>query len=170
MRRTAILGLILLGASIIAPGMAWSKQKTIVEESSYLVREVRHELRMLPYLTVFDNLEFKVDGYNVELDGEVVNPVLKDDAGRVVKKIEGVENVTNNIKVLPVPLMTNACDGHCSEPSMVSRPLIGTPCRQFRPFTSSSRTVTSPWWEWSPTKLTRTSPTSGPMACRECFQ
>jgi len=102
MRRTAILGLILLGASIIAPGMAWSKQKTIVEESSYLVREVRHELRMLPYLTVFDNLKFKVDGYNVELDGEVVNPVLKSDAERVVKRIEGVENVTNNIRVLPL--------------------------------------------------------------------
>jgi len=102
MRRTATLILILLGVSMVAPGMAWSKQKTITEGPSYLVREVRHELLMLPYLSVFDNLTFKVDGYNVELDGEVVNPVLKSDAERVVKKIEGVENVTNNIKVLPV--------------------------------------------------------------------
>jgi hyperosmotically inducible periplasmic protein len=101
-KQIALLSLIQLGILVMAPSIAWSKQKTIVEGSSYLVREVTHELRMLPYYTVFDNLEFKVDGYNVELMGEVVNPVLKSDAERVVKKIEGVEKVTNNIKVLPV--------------------------------------------------------------------
>jgi hyperosmotically inducible protein len=68
-------------------------------------KEVRHELVMLPYLDVFDNLAYKVDGYNVSLFGQVTNPSLKSDAERVVKKIEGVESVNNQIEVLPVSPM-----------------------------------------------------------------
>jgi hyperosmotically inducible periplasmic protein len=64
-------------------------------------REVRHELLMLPYLDVFDNLAYKVDGYNVTLMGQVTRPSLKSDAENVVKKIEGVEKVDNQIEVLP---------------------------------------------------------------------
>jgi hyperosmotically inducible protein len=66
-----------------------------------LEREVRHELVMLPYYSVFDNLAFKVDGDRVELIGQVSRPTLKADAERVVKRIEGVESVTNSIEVLP---------------------------------------------------------------------
>ncbi|HLW88910.1 MAG TPA: BON domain-containing protein [Terriglobales bacterium] len=68
-------------------------------------KEVRHELVMLPYLTVFDNLAYKVDGYNVALFGQVTNPTVKSDAERAVKKIEGVESVNNQIEVLPVSPM-----------------------------------------------------------------
>lgn len=64
-------------------------------------KEVRHELLMLPYLGVFDNLAYKVDGYNVTLYGQVTRPTLKSDAENVVKKIEGVEKVDNQIEVLP---------------------------------------------------------------------
>lgn len=64
-------------------------------------KEVRHELLMLPYLGVFDNLAYKVDGYNVTLVGQVTRPTLKSDAENVVKKIEGVEKVDNQIEVLP---------------------------------------------------------------------
>src|ERR1700675_4710860 len=67
-----------------------------------IVKEVRHELVMLPYYGVFDNLAFRVDGAKVTLFGQVTRPTLKDDAGRVVKKIEGVDKVVNNIEVLPV--------------------------------------------------------------------
>jgi len=69
---------------------------------SYIEREVRHELLMLPYFTVFDNITYQVNGYNVVLSGQVVQPTLKDDAGRVVKHIEGVESVENHIEVLPL--------------------------------------------------------------------
>ena len=69
---------------------------------SRIEREVRHELLMLPYYTVFDNLAFRLDGGTVTLVGEVTRPVLKDDAERVVTKIEGVENVKNEIRVLPL--------------------------------------------------------------------
>lgn len=64
-------------------------------------REVRHELLMLPYFGVFDNVAYKVDGYNVTLLGQVSRPTLKSDAENVVKKIEGVEKVDNQIEVLP---------------------------------------------------------------------
>ena len=67
-----------------------------------LVKEVRHELVMLPYLGVFDNLEYKVDGSTVTLVGQVTRPTLKSDAENVVKKIEGVEKVDNQIEVLPL--------------------------------------------------------------------
>ncbi len=66
-----------------------------------IAREVRHELLMLPYYTLFDDLRYRVDGGTVELLGEVNNPTLKSDAENVVKKIEGVEKVVNNIKILP---------------------------------------------------------------------
>jgi len=67
-----------------------------------LVKEIRHELVMLPYYNVFDNLSYKVDGSKVILLGQVAKPTLKDDAGRVVKGIEGVESVDNRIEVLPL--------------------------------------------------------------------
>lgn len=67
-----------------------------------LEREVRHELVTLPYYDVFDNLEYRVDGGQVILSGQVVRPTLKSGAENVVKNIEGVEKVTNNIEVLPV--------------------------------------------------------------------
>ena len=66
-----------------------------------ITREVRHELVMLPYYGVFDNLAYKVDGYTVTLMGQVTRPTLKSDAENVVKKIEGVEHVKNEIEVLP---------------------------------------------------------------------
>jgi hyperosmotically inducible protein len=66
-----------------------------------ITREVRHELLMLPYFGVFDNIAYKVDGYTVTLLGQVVRPSLKSDAGNVVKRIEGVEKVDNQIEVLP---------------------------------------------------------------------
>jgi hyperosmotically inducible periplasmic protein len=67
-----------------------------------ITKEVRHELLMLPYFSVFDNLSYKVDGYNVTLIGQVTRPTLKSDAENVVKRIEGVEHVDNQIEVLPV--------------------------------------------------------------------
>jgi hyperosmotically inducible protein len=70
-----------------------------------ITREVRHELVMLPYYGVFDNLVYRVDGTTVTLMGQVTKPTLKSDAGNVVKGIEGVEHVDNKIQVLPLSSM-----------------------------------------------------------------
>jgi hyperosmotically inducible protein len=69
---------------------------------NHVVKEVRHELVMLPYYGVFDNLAYRVDGYKVTLLGKVTRPTLKTDAERNVKQIEGVESVDNQIEVLPL--------------------------------------------------------------------
>ncbi len=75
------------------------------ENQSRIAREVRHQLVMLPYYTIFDDLAFHVDGSTVTLVGAVTNPVLKSDAGNVVKGVEGVTQVNNQIKVLPLSPM-----------------------------------------------------------------
>src|SRR5262245_35986958 len=66
-----------------------------------ITKEVRHELIMLPNLTLFDHLAYKVDGYDVTLLGYVRTPSLKNEAEKSVKDIEGVEKIDNQIKVLP---------------------------------------------------------------------
>jgi hyperosmotically inducible protein len=70
-----------------------------------LIKEVRHQLVMLPCYTVFDDLGFRVEGSTVTLVGAVTRPTLKSDAGNVVKRIEGVTQVNNDIKVLPLSPM-----------------------------------------------------------------
>jgi hyperosmotically inducible protein len=72
---------------------------------SRIAREVRHELVMLPYYGIFDDLAFKVQGNTVILEGKVVRPTLKSEAENVTKRVEGVEKVINNIKVLPLSPM-----------------------------------------------------------------
>ena len=74
---------------------------TGVAPEERIAREVRHELLMLPYFTVFDNLEYKVEDSHVTLLGQVTNPALKKDAEAAVKSIEGVQAVDNRIEVLP---------------------------------------------------------------------
>jgi hyperosmotically inducible protein len=71
-----------------------------------IAKEVRHELLMLPYYSLFDDLEYSVQGRTVTLSGSVTSDhgQTKQDAERAVKGIEGVENVVNNIQVLsPAP-------------------------------------------------------------------
>jgi len=70
--------------------------------SERITREVRHELVMLPYYGVFDNLAYRVDGSTVTLFGQVTRPTLKSDAEGAVKHIEGVERIINQIQVLPL--------------------------------------------------------------------
>jgi len=103
MKDTLIL---LVFASLLAVNPHGTAQDTQREPSpraqERITREVRHELLMLPYFGVFDYIAYKVDGYNVTLLGQVVRPTLKSDAENVVKHIEGVEKVDNQIEVLPL--------------------------------------------------------------------
>src|ERR1019366_2563272 len=67
-----------------------------------IMKEVRHQLLLLPYYGVFDDLAFKAEGGTITLMGAVTRPTLKSDAEGVVKRIEGVTNVVNQIEVLPL--------------------------------------------------------------------
>jgi hyperosmotically inducible periplasmic protein len=71
------------------------------DPTARITREVLHEMLMLPTYSVWDNLQFQVNGNTVTLMGQVVNPTTKSDAAAAVKHIEGVEKVVNNIEALP---------------------------------------------------------------------
>lgn len=66
-----------------------------------LAREVRHQLQVLPFYSVFDNITSMLNGNTVTLRGQVVRPTLRAAAEGTVKSIEGVGRVVNEIEVLP---------------------------------------------------------------------
>jgi hyperosmotically inducible protein len=82
-------------------GLAQDRDQPSARSQERIIKEVRHELLMLPYFGVFDYIAYKVDGSTVTLIGAVVRPVTKSDAENAVKHIEGVEKVVNQIEDLP---------------------------------------------------------------------
>lgn len=110
-KELALAGVLLLGAGTGFTALRADAQDTKEQRNTEprsrqnLIREVRHQLVLLPYYSVFDNLSFKVEGDTVTLEGQVVRPTLKSDAEGVVKNIEGIGRVVNNIEVLPLSPM-----------------------------------------------------------------
>ena len=98
--KKSILNTILAAALVAVPALAGTNNKPLTER-------VRHELVMLPFFSVFDNLSYRVDGDTVTLFGAVTRPSLKSDAANVVKRLEGVSNVVNTIEVLPLSPFDN---------------------------------------------------------------
>ena len=110
--RSRALGLLIVVTPLLwapSPNLANSQDASHQRDNSKLrnnvIKEVRHQLLLLPYYSVFDNLSFKVEGDKVTLLGQVVRPTLKSDAESAVKGIEGVSSVDNQIQVLPVSPM-----------------------------------------------------------------
>jgi hyperosmotically inducible protein len=105
MMRNVFRNVALAAATLVfvtAPAFAANDSKPLAER-------VRHELVMLPYYNIFDDLSFRVDQNTgtVYLNGSVTDPVLKSDASHVVKHLEGVQQVVNEIKVLPLSPFDN---------------------------------------------------------------
>ena len=101
---------LVLGLGMVVSAMAFSAQSALASTTGVarIEKQVRHELNMLPYVNAFDYLAFTVDEQGkVTLMGDVTNPTVRSDAGNVVKKIEGVEQVDNQIHVLPVSFFDN---------------------------------------------------------------
>jgi hyperosmotically inducible protein len=97
--------LIVAISMILITGLSLAQDRVPAKAVERIQRDVQHELLMLPYFTVFDNLSYEVNGYDVTLRGQVTRPTLKSDAENVVKRIEGVEKVNNQIEVLPLSSM-----------------------------------------------------------------
>jgi hyperosmotically inducible protein len=102
--------LVLAGSLILSAGFGAKKDHNDAfvagdPAENKIAREVRHQLVMLPYYGVFDDLAFKLDGGTVTLLGAVTRPTLKSDAENVVKRVEGITQVVNEIKVLPLSPM-----------------------------------------------------------------
>jgi len=108
--RALFAALILTATSAAAANAAGLPQESKHQRSeekyrARLANQVRHQLVMLPWYSVFDNLAFRIDGDRVTLLGQVTRPVLKSDAEAAVKSIEGVASVKNEIEVLPLSAM-----------------------------------------------------------------
>jgi len=100
--------MLLAGLFVVITLGAAQEAQLSAKSQERISREVRHELLMLPYFGVFDNIAYKVDGPTVTLLGQVTRPVLKSDAENAVKRIEGVEKVENQIEVLPPSSMDDS--------------------------------------------------------------
>ncbi len=95
------------GVSANAQALSRAPQDHSQKYEAWLNKQVRHQLVTLPWIGVFDNLEYKIEGSRVVLMGQVVNPVTKSDAENSVKGIEGVSRVVNRIQVLPLSPFDN---------------------------------------------------------------
>jgi len=77
-------------------------------DEGQLAKKIRHELLMLPYYSIFDDLAFQLNGTEVTLQGACPPEPpwdIKSDAENVVKRIPGVTEVFNEIKLLPLSNM-----------------------------------------------------------------
>lgn len=78
-----------------------------VSSKSGIERKISKEINMLPFYGVFDNITFRYDGSTVTLNGNVVRPTTKSSIENIVKNMNGVANVVNNIEVLPLSSFDN---------------------------------------------------------------
>jgi hyperosmotically inducible protein len=101
MRKTIYASSLVICVLFFLQAEAQKDKKFSAKAQERITKEVRHQILMLPDFGTFDNLAFKLNGYDVTLYGQVVQASLKSDAEKVVKKIEGVEHVDNRIEVLP---------------------------------------------------------------------
>ena len=92
----------ILGASLLAAQLGFADNHNTDAGMSRIEQEVRREIVMLPFYSLFDHFAFRVDGETVTLMGKVSRPTLKSDAENVIKRIEGVEKVKNEIQILPL--------------------------------------------------------------------
>jgi hyperosmotically inducible protein len=113
MRR--IIGPIIVAALIGASGLAANSDNPNKdhndafvpgpENEAQVAKQVRHNLLMLPYYSIFDDLAFRLNGSVVTLEGACPGDPpwdIKSSAEKAVKKVPGVTQVINNIKVLPL--------------------------------------------------------------------
>jgi len=98
------------------------------ENESQLARQIRHNLLMLPYYSVFDDLAFQVNGDVVTLEGACPPEPpwdIRSDAESAVKKVPGVSKVINNIRLLPLSNMDWEIR-HAEARAIYGMPEIGT--------------------------------------------
>ena len=93
-----------LSVALLIPilALAQAPADSVDRNRDRIIKSVRKEILRLPFYGPFDWLTFRVDGSTVALSGQVSRPTLKTDSERVVKKIEGVDKVVNEVEVLPL--------------------------------------------------------------------
>lgn len=100
MRFTRLISAVAVAGGLIATSATANQTYPRIDDR--VSRSVFHELVTLPYYGVFDQLGFEMDQGTVTLRGQVRRPTLKRDAEAAVKRVRGVEQVVNEIEVLPL--------------------------------------------------------------------
>jgi hyperosmotically inducible protein len=72
-----------------------------------LHERIRHELAMMPYVSYFDFISFRLEGSAVTLTGWTTRPTNRSEAYNRLKQIEGVESIVNNLEVTPLSTLDN---------------------------------------------------------------
>jgi BON domain len=99
----SVAAIALLSIPLAAASQTTTAAPGVDENQLRIAKKVRHELAMLPFYSVFDNLQFSLEGdHTVILSGQTIRPTIKSGAENVVKRVEGVTRVINNIEVLPL--------------------------------------------------------------------
>jgi hyperosmotically inducible protein len=104
MKRT-ILGRLMMTALLLGAGVAGASTKdnaNLPRTDADIAKQVRHEVVMYPYYSIWDDVSFRVNNGQVELTGAVNQPFKKSDIERLVKSVPGVTSITDEIKVLPL--------------------------------------------------------------------
>jgi hyperosmotically inducible protein len=105
MDRKLVASLLFAALAPVLAAPAQTRREVPEQAVQRIEKEVRHQILMLPFYDVFDNITYQVEGYDVTLKGQVTRPTLKSEAENVVKQIEGVQKVVNQIEVLPLSSM-----------------------------------------------------------------
>lgn len=93
------LGIALFALGTLLSSSAFSNANT---SDPQLENRIRHEIVMLPYYGVFDNISFQADQGVVTLSGETIRPTVRNEVEQAVSRVAGVQRVVNNIEVLPL--------------------------------------------------------------------
>ncbi|MBZ5594714.1 MAG: BON domain-containing protein [Acidobacteriia bacterium] len=125
MKNTLALKLVKIGCAILLTAIPALPQehKWAGRTLDGLEWRIHVELAMLPFQGVFDTLRFEVQGRTVTLSGQVVRETVKVNAERVVKRLEGVDSVINQIEVLPSSRRDDAIRMNVYRAIYESRPL-----------------------------------------------
>ena len=90
-------------ATVLIAGVAAAKTSApALSGDAGVAQKVAHEVRMYPYYSIWDDVNFQVDHGTVRLLGEVTQPNKKSDLGNIVARISGVSTVDNELKVAPL--------------------------------------------------------------------
>jgi hyperosmotically inducible periplasmic protein len=97
----ALLSLTFSVAPAFAQNQPNSNSTWSQDDAVRIIKQVQQKIGSLSDYAVFDWITFGIHGKTITLKGYASRPMLKDEAGRVVKSIQGVESVDNQIEVLP---------------------------------------------------------------------
>jgi len=92
----------IFSTAAMADDVASKSTTSLPRTDARLAEDVAHGIRMYSHYDIFDWVQGKVVNGVVTLEGSVREPFHKSDYGKIVARIDGVKNVDNQLRVLPL--------------------------------------------------------------------